>query len=192
MVHAIALRHPLDLSLSAFNYKFPEMNNSIAGSCRDHQISMNECMEECFKVMENPTHYSVFKNHSIFSTSQIHRIRSEVLGNYTIAHLSVHNSLTEAKQIMGKFSLIVDLTQNSVATALITCTLGWFSIQTTLRSGANEKFPTVEIVGSLSLKTYFRLQSYLKYEIMLYNHAMHLSSLHYDTAVREILFSQRL
>lgn len=188
MVHAIALRHPLDLSLSAFNYKFPEMNNSITGSCRDHNLSMDDCMQECFKVMENPTPYALFTNHSIFSVNQIHRIRSEVLGNYTIAHLSLTNNLAGAKQILSKFSLIVDLTYNSMATTLITCTLGWFTVQKTLRSGANEKFPTVDIIDTLSLKTYLQLQTYLKYEILLYNHAMHLSQAHYDVAVREVLF----
>lgn len=95
IVHVIALRNPVELSLSAFNYQFPGEEISITSTCRDRHLSMDSCMQECFKIAENLTITGIAPNkHPFFNAAQIKRIRSEVLGNYTINHLSLINSLT--------------------------------------------------------------------------------------------------
>ena len=49
------------------------------------------------------------RNERLFSIWQEHRIRYQVLGNYSIHHLSLNNNVETAKLILRKFSLIVDL-----------------------------------------------------------------------------------
>ena len=64
----------------------------------------------------------------LFSVWQEHRIRYQILGNYSINHLSLNNDIDTAKTIMRKFTLIVDLSLgegSEVAANAISCTLGW-------------------------------------------------------------------
>ena len=64
----------------------------------------------------------------LFSVWQEHRIRHQILGNYSINHLSLNNDIDTAKTIMRKFTLIVDLSLgegSEVAANAISCTLGW-------------------------------------------------------------------
>ena len=53
-VHFIAIRHPLQLAISAFNYKFQPDRDSIFDRCDAFKLTLNECLLAMIQIAEQP------------------------------------------------------------------------------------------------------------------------------------------
>lgn len=164
MLHVLVIRHPLDMAISAFNYKFPGTNQSIKGTCTTNKLSADDCLRECFRIYENPN----ITSHRFFNGQQLNRIRTEILGNYTINTFTLTNSLADAKTLLRKFHLIVDLSLSSITVSLLTCVLGWDSVKHTVLDNVNIEHPTSGLFDGFRSDTLKQMKTYLQYEIKLY------------------------
>lgn len=164
MVHVLVIRHPVDMALSAFNFKFPGTDESIVSRCKSFNISTNNCMKELFRIKDDTT----IKTHKFFNAQQLNRIRNEILGDYVINTFSLGGSFKEAKDLLVRFSLIIDLSLKSITTTLMDCVLGWNSIKHPVLNNVNRKTPTTTLFDGLTTETIKTITKYLHKEIMLY------------------------
>ena len=84
ILHVMVIRHPVDMAISAFNYKFQGTEIAISGACLKNNFSDDECMQELFRIKDDPT----IITHSFFNPQQLNRIRNEILGDYVIDTLT--------------------------------------------------------------------------------------------------------
>ena len=84
VVHVLMIREPIAMALSAFTFDFPGMDRSIHGTCLRHGLKTDDCMRELFRIKDN----SSIVTHDYFNVQQLNRIRSQILGNYIIHHIS--------------------------------------------------------------------------------------------------------
>lgn len=166
LVHVLVIRPPLETAMSAFNYKFPGTDQGIHETCQKFRFNTEKCVQEMFKVKDDPT----ITTHKFFNKQQLNRIRTEILDNYMCNTFSLHGDFHEAKHLLTKFSLIIDLSLSSQAAMLMSCTLGWNSTHLVggFRENVNVKHPTNKILTGLSINTMLKWVEYMKYDMILY------------------------
>jgi hypothetical protein len=162
-VHVILLREPLDLAMSALRYQFVHMRQSIFDTCLQNGWNANDCMEVLFHIKEDKD----YSKASYFTDEQINRIRQQILGNFTINHLSLTGDLEEAKRRLSRFHLIIDLSKQDQADYLISCVLGW-RIDHDVKRNKNAEIKAKDVFADLKPKTIERWSQYLTYERQLY------------------------
>lgn len=163
MVHVVVIREPIEMAISAFNYNFPGMDQSIRETCNANDLSPDACMHEMFRIKDDAS----IQKHEFFNTMGLNRIRNEILGNYTINTFSLNNDIEEAKRLLRKFHLIIDLSLSSLSASLLQCVLGW-GVTHTVRRNTNEAHPSSDIFDELERETIEILANYLFHERLLY------------------------
>ena len=103
----------------------------------------------------------------IFDHYVQHRIRTQILGNFTIHHLSLNNDLQEAKNHLSRFSLIIDVTLDSVASTLMRCTMGWPMVRHMVKQ-RESVISSKSLLDLLSEETLLRFRHILRHELELY------------------------
>jgi hypothetical protein len=162
-IHVITIRKPLDLAMSALRFQFHLMGGSIYSVCSDHNVTTNDCMKELFRIKDKKLNW--LENY--FNKEQLNRIREEILGNFTINHLSLMGDLEEAKERLSRFHLIIDLSYQNKAYYLISCVLGWKN-KFWANSNTNNAVKSHDIFENLSNETIARWSEYLRYDQELY------------------------
>ncbi len=169
MAHVLVIRAPLEMAVSAFNYRFPSFPKTIHEQCLDVGMTTDECVHEMFRVAENSSYYQASSPlpHPLFNAAQLWRIKHEILGNYSINHFSLNNDLESAKATFRKFHVILDLTMSSVATQLLVCALGW-SAASAVKKNVNSKHPASQVLEALGPGTVQRWRHFLRHDSLLY------------------------
>jgi hypothetical protein len=162
-IHVMTIRKPLDLAMSAFRYRFWELDESIIDVCEQHKLRANDCLEELFRIKEHEKH-TIAK---YFNQQQKNRIREELFGNFSINHLSLTGDLEEARKRLSRFHLIVDLSYEKESDYLISCVLGW-KINHDVRANKNKAVKAKDVWSELKNETITRWSEYLRYEQELY------------------------
>jgi hypothetical protein len=177
IVHVLVFRHPLETALSAFNYHFQGTNSSMVAECDKWDLDPNECMIEAFRILREPNitgNSRTGELHKFWDEQQLHRIRVEILGNYSINYLSLYNDLEDAKSTLDRFHLVVDVSMNAFSSELVRCTLGWRNIKRTSAVNMNaDHGSSSALFDAMSLNTLKMLREQLKYEIKLYGTFIH-------------------
>jgi hypothetical protein len=166
LVHVLVIRQPMEMAMSAFKYKFPDFENGIHQTCLLKNVTLNECFEEMFLVKENDK----IVNHPLFGPTQLNRIRQEILGNYSINNLALSGNYENARKLLHRFHLIIDMNQYYIAAFLIRSVLGWSTIKTTevRKENVNNKYSSSSLFDALSLENHMKWSHYLRHDQSLY------------------------
>ncbi len=203
--HVLGIRHPLDSALSAFTYEFAFYKGSILGSCikwsKLHPTAnslassssiynnaaekhVEKCMLMAMEVKDGIKEYE-----EIWGDYQRNKIRSHVLGNFLVDHLSVGGNLEEAKANLRRFSMVFDITMGRITTHLARCVLGWSHVTSVAHANHLEKRSNKRRISFSSLEqqltptTRDRMRQYQQKDLELYAYALQLITSHYHEAI---------
>jgi hypothetical protein len=198
IVHVIAIRDPIQRALSAFSYKkiYPptKQKDSFVTSCEKYNITLNNCILRAIEINLFIDKYDKLTSNrwlfnqkppnlitdTVFTLSQITVLNRYILNDFLLDHLSINKNLTEAKNNLRKFFIIIDFSHSESSLLFMQCVLGWKSVKKTLHSNSN-KVNTVKLLSSeISNVTLTLLKQYLEKDIELYQYAISLMNNHYN------------
>ena len=181
-VHLIAVRHPFERAMSAFNFVHQSQYN-VVGVCRKRNVtSLLECFERCLDLCmggRSSPHYDWFP------PAQANMVGSQICGNFLTQHLSHNSTLSVAMENLRRFSLIVDLASHpTLSSELLSCVLGWNHPNAPL-AGTN-KFPNQLQLGHLSASHLQTMHRLMRDDMFLYDEAIALMAQHHRAAMIEV------
>ena len=134
------------------------------------------------KVKEN-----INEHDDVWGNYQRSKIRTHVLGNFLLTHLSSNNDLNEAKRNLNRMSIIVDLSLSTISLDLIQNRLGWNGINVIpkandvkTKKGRRSKEAQRGVINYLTSNQINKIRSYIKKDEELYEYGLQLMLKHHQ------------